>query len=203
MRRNLLFVCGSFAVLLLTLSGEAYGQCREDEYLAWEDEDFYYCARLDDKPRIEELTNAIGRAAKAPNCVGEACNLFVGKIAEQLEIPYFRDILRDNSSDGRLANEIYEFVRKAVESRPSGWRVVSPEEAQDLANRGRFVIGVARHTDPSPTNHGHVVVVTPAWMPHGGAQGSGPLVRDSQNPNLGVRASKRFGSSVVRPIWAV
>lgn len=203
MRKSVRVAWGSFVFCLLVLSGEAYGQCRDDEYLAGEDADFWYCAQLEDRPQIENLMHAIDRAAKAPSCVGEACNYFVGKIGELLDVPYFRDILTDTSSDGRLANEIYSFVARAVQTRASGWRAVPPEEAQQLANRGRFVIGVARHIDPSSSHHGHIVIATPPSMPHAGNKGTGPWVRDSQNPDLSVRASKRFGSSVVEPIWAV
>lgn len=169
------------------------------------DETVIYCGRPGDKQRLKDLTQGIDRAGRTPGCVGpRQCNYFVGKIGELIDIPYFRHVRTDKSSDGRMANEMYHFISKAVESKPSGWKAITPEEAQTLANRGRFVIGVAEHVTPSPTSHGHIVIVAPTPMPRtGDGSGSGPWVRDSQNPNLSVRASKRFGSSVVTPIWAV
>lgn len=168
------------------------------------DEITIFCGRPGDKSRLADLTDAIEGAAKTPGCIGaKECNYFVGRIGELANVPYFRDILSDKTNDGRTANIVYNFVTKAVSSKASGWRAVTAEDAQRLANRGRFVIGVARHRKPSPTNHGHIVIVSPSPMSHAGEVGTGPWVRDSQNPNLSVRASMRFGHSVISPIWAV
>jgi hypothetical protein len=171
------------------------------------DEVRVYCGKRKQKEELDGLINAIDTAAKSPGCTGAvSCNFFVGKIAQLRDIPYFRDILTDKSSDGRMANELYGFIEKAVKSRPSGWRAVSEEEAQHLANNGKFVVGVARNTAPSPTNHGHIAIVAPSLdgqLKHDARDGSGPWVRDSQNPNLSIRAGWRFGSSVVKPIYAV
>jgi hypothetical protein len=151
------------------------------------------------------LSTAIESAAKCPIAVGPcACNFFVGKVAEAAGVPYFNTILKTDHD--RRANTIYAFIERATGSPPSGWRTVSESEAQKLADSGRFVIGVARcnpqigPTDPN--GHGHVVIVAPLGMNRLGT-GTGPWVRDSQNPKLSVRASTRFGSSVVRPIYAV
>jgi hypothetical protein len=159
-------------------------------------------------PRSAEVAGSIQSieaAARSPGCVGAvACNFFVGRIAELRGVPYFREVLSDRSSDGRAANEIYGFVNRAVASPASGWRRVAPGEAQALADQGKFVIGVARSV--APGSHGHIAVVPPSaqgQLPHADRGGTGPWVRDSQNPGLSVRASARFGSSVVEPIWAV
>lgn len=158
------------------------------------------------------LAAAVEKATRAPGCVGRGrCNYFVGKIAEELDITYFRGILSDTSPDGRMANEIYGFVRAAVGSEGSGWMEVTPEQAQELGNAGRFVIGVARALDPSES--GHVVLVVPGALPRKNQAGGWPWVRDSENPHESVRANFRFSRlsgaadpverNTVKPIWAV
>ncbi|MFB3886106.1 MAG: hypothetical protein ACE144_12835 [Thermodesulfobacteriota bacterium] len=78
--------------------------------------------------RIHNLNTAFEIAAKSYTGKG-LCNWFVGKIAEtkEMDIPYFRGILSDKSEDGRMANELYRFVEKAVKSKASGWRQVTPD----------------------------------------------------------------------------
>lgn len=157
-----------------------------------------------DPEQARKLVSAIEKAGELFR--GNKCNFYAGKVGKLMDVPYFRDVLSDKSPDGRMANEIYSFVEKAVKSGASGWKRVSTIEAQMLANSGKFVVGVARNKTPSPEKHGHVCVVSPSaegQLPHAKHTGSGPWVRDSQNPDLSVKASKRFGSSVVEPIWAV
>lgn len=168
-----------------------------------------YCAKQGDRPRLDSLIHSIDSASHTLGCIGPMeCNRFVGKIGLLMNIPYFRDVLTDPIPDKRLANRLYRFVKKAVASKASGWRAVTPEEADKLADRGRFVIGVAENKHPSPDNHGHIALVAPSWLPHAVAKdgeylGSGPWIRSSNNGTNSVRASKQFGSSVVTPIWAV
>jgi hypothetical protein len=166
---------------------------------------------------VSLLLFAVKAAAKTPGCTGAGeCNFFVGKVAELAGVPYFNAIFTDRSSDGGNANKIYDFVSKATQGKPSGWKIVSETEAQELANRGRFVIGVARNV--SPSNHGHVVLVAPSdprQLQHAADTGSGPWVRDSKHFNESVRSSYSFclqGSecsrkkpqnTTVKPIYAV
>jgi len=155
------------------------------------------------KAQVGILISAIDGAAKFPAAVGHcACNIFAGKVAESIGVPYFNTILKTDHD--RRANKIYAFIEKATGSPPSGWKTVSESEAQEMADNGRFVIGVARHKDPvNPEHHGHVVVVAPSVMNRLEQAGSSPWIRDSQHPKQSVRASTRFGSTVVRPIYAV
>lgn len=164
------------------------------------------------------LVVAIETAGKkeAPGIGEKRCNFFAGDVGRILGIPYFRDILDDKSPDGRLANEIYRFIEKAVASAPSGWKRVTPLEAQALANEGKFVIAVARHKDPGPDNPGHIAVVAPELIPradHPGDDGAYPWIRDNVTYTLSKRANYRFDSlsgkarregtvSTVEPLWA-
>ena len=118
-----------------------------------------------------------------------------------LNIPYFKDRVKDP----KLANEMYAFVERAVGSSSSGWKKVRPERAQDYAQDyadiGKFVIGVAKSKNPN--EHGHIAVVVPSQLEHVTNPGnSGPWVRDSAHYFQSYRASKIFGSSVVALIWA-
>jgi hypothetical protein len=164
---------------------------------------------------LQEYTSAIEHAARCPGCIGgDYCNFFVAAIGEKLDIPYFRDIIypgkKENKIGGpdeeRRANEIYSFIYKAVGNDNSGWRMVSPKEGQELANQGRFVIGVAESIDLSCP--GHIAIVAPAQLLKGG-HGSGPWIRDAQHPTSSVHAIKSFGPNrklgyrVGPPIWAV
>ncbi len=164
--------------------------------------------------RVKSLNTAFEIAAKSYSGKG-LCNWFVGKIAEtkEVDIPYFRGILSDKSEDGRMANELYRFVEKAVQSKASGWRQVTPDEAQQLANAGRFVIAVARNLDPAKS--GHIAIVAPESLPHVKDVTRFPLVRDSKYPLESVRAGMSFGvlsskaktnpqiADTVEPLWVV
>lgn len=207
----LLVVLAFLPALFISLDSHAQcgGKCRSDEYLSGMDDQFCYCTKYEDRATLQSSIRAIDDAARAPGCIGgDYCNFFVAHVGRDRNIPYFRDVLYPRSppnqvggpDEARRANELYDFISKAVRSGASGWRQLSADEAQELANRGRFVVGVARNHDPS--RPGHVVVVTPAQMRKSGA-GSGPWVRDARKSAESVRASSRFGSSVVSPIWAV
>jgi hypothetical protein len=202
-----------FAVLISlapsTVHAQCAGKCDSDEYLSGMDNQFCYCTKYSDRRALEGSINAISVASGALGCIGgDYCNFFVARIGRERNIPYLRDIVYPGgaanqiggSDEERRANEIYDFISRAVGSGASGWRQVMPDNAQEMANQGKFVLGVSRNRDPSRS--GHVVVVAPAQMNKSGS-GTGPWVRDSQNPSESVRASRRFGSSVVTPIWAV
>jgi hypothetical protein len=162
--------------------------------------------------RTVSLISDLEAAARTPHCVGSlACNFFVARVGELQNIPYFRDVMypgkKPNDVGGidseRVANKIYSFIEGAVNSPGSGWRRVTAEEAQELADRGNFVIGVARSR--TGEGHGHIVVAAPQTMPKkpGAEVHHGPWVRDSQNPTESVRSWMEFGPSKVTPIWAV
>ncbi len=193
----------------LNSSAQCGGKCEWDEYLSGMDAQFCYCTKYADRKSLDHSMRAIDAAAAAPGCIGgDYCNFFVARIARTRNVAYFRDVLFPGSlpndiggpDEVRRANELYEFIARAVRSKPSGWRQLSEEEAQQLANRGKFVIGTARSFNPASS--GHVAVVAPSQMTKAGA-GTGPWVRDAQNPMRSIKASQRFGSSVVAPIWAV
>jgi hypothetical protein len=207
------FVLALFASIGLLgssdLRAQCAGKCRSDEYLSGMDAQFCYCTKYEDRRALQGSIRAIDDAARTPGCIGgDYCNFFVARIGRDRNIPYFRDVLYPGSSpnqiggpdEARRANEIYDFISKAVRSNASGWRQLTPDEAQELADRGKFVIGVSRNHDPSRS--GHLAVVAPAQMSNAGS-GTGPWVRDAQHPAQSVKASRRFGSSVVTPIWAV
>lgn len=156
------------------------------------------------RPDPKSLMDAIESAANSPGCTGKlSCNFFVGRVGLNLHIPYFQRVLTTEHPDHYLVNEMYTFVVDAVKSKASGWRQVFPQEAQELADQGKFVVGVARSVEPPPDHHGHIVVISPSSAKHNHEPGSGPWVRDGQNPKISCRASQRFGSDVVEPVYAV
>ena len=150
----------------------------------------------------QALRNALEDAAKSPTCTGNiSCNFFVGYIGTRLKIPYFKNVLTTNNPDHYVANKMYDFISKAGQSRPSGWRLVGPDDAQRMADSGKFVIAVARSV--SPQEHGHIAIVVPSEWDHKDEPGTTPWVRDGENPKFSRRASQRFGSSVGEPLYAV
>lgn len=162
--------------------------------------------------QTKSLISNLENAATTPHCIGSvSCNFFVARVGELQNIPYFRDVMYPGKKPDdvggidleRVANKIYSFIEKAVSSPGSGWKRVTMQEAQELADRGNFVIGVARTR--TAEGHGHIVVAVPQTMAKkaGAEIHHGPWVRDSQSPTESVRSSSRFGSSVVTPIWAV
>lgn len=208
------FQFGILAGLSLMVASLADAKCKPGDILVGEDENYYYCTESQNRSRVKESLSAIEAAASVPGCAGgDLCNFFVATIGETRNIPYFRDVYYPGKKknviggpdEGRRANEIYGFIEKAVASRASGWQKLAPGEAQELANQGKFVIGVARNIDPAKS--GHIAIVVPAWMSKRqmNDEGAGPWVRDSQSPHVSVRAGvHRFVSpSLTFPIWAV
>jgi len=152
------------------------------------------------KKQVAILSAAIEKAARFPIAVGPCkCNLFAGKVAETAGVPYFNSIL--NTDHDRTANVIFGFIEKATGSPPSGWKILSEKEAQENADSGRFVVGVARSIDQE--SHGHIVVVVPSTWNRLEQPGTGPWVRDNLHPDRSIRASRRFGATVVKPVYAV
>lgn len=79
-----------------------------------------------------------------------------------------------------LANQIAANLGKSG----SGYRQISPQEAQQLANQGKLVIAVQPHR-----GHGHVATVRP------GGSGSDPLINNI-GKHVDIRpASRAFYSS--------
>lgn len=202
------------AIGILMPISSVNGQCNPGDTLVGKDENYYYCAEAQNVQKVKESIAAVEEAALTPGCSqGDVCNFFVAKIGEVRNIPYFRDVLfpgKENNTIGgldeqRRANDIYQFVKTAVSSRASGWHKVNKDRAQDLANQGKFVIGVAKNTDPARS--GHIAIVVPAWMPKRQVTSDrgGPWVRDSQSANVSVCAGiHRFVSPTLsEPIWAV
>lgn len=140
------------------------------------------------------------------------CNFFVAQVGELRGIPYIRDVLypakpRDvvgGANEWRQANTMYTFIDKAVKNPDqTGWRRLDADQAQQLANQGRFVLGVK-----NAQGHGHIVMVVPEDMHKSNtlAHGKGPWIRDAQHPHESVRASRagntdRWGLNGVT--WAV
>jgi hypothetical protein len=215
MRRKFELLGSGIIMILIMMHGSyAYAQCKPGDILVSEDENYYYCTESHNRKKVEESVRAIEAAASVPGCAGgDLCNFFVATIGETRNIPYFRDVFYPGKKknvvggpdEGRRANDIYGFIEKAVASRASGWKKLAPEEAQELVNQGKFVIGVARNIDPAKS--GHIAIVVPAWMSKRQVndEGAGPWVRDSQSPHVSVRAGvHRFVSpSLTLPIWAV
>lgn len=215
MQKKMKLLGSGVALILILIRGSSvYAQCKSGDILIAEDENYYYCTESHNLKKVKDSVRAIEAAAMFPGCAGgDLCNFFVATIGETRNIPYFRDVFypgkKNNIVGGpdeqRRANDIYVFIEKAVASRWSGWKKLVPEEAQELANQGRYVIGVARNIDSAKS--GHIAIVTPAWMPKRqmNDEGAGPWVRDSQSPHVSVRAGvHRFVSpSLTPPIWAV
>lgn len=162
--------------------------------------------------KVKALALAIESAGREgrPGVGNKKCNLFVGDVGRTLGIPYFNRIVDDRSDDGRLANEIHGFVAKAAESKPSGWRAIDPKDAQALADRGEFVVAVARSLNPAEP--GHVAIVAPSIMAHDHpSDHKYPWVRDNVAHDVSRRANYRFDSlsgkvtepKTSEPLWVV
>ncbi len=184
--------------------------CHADEFVSGEDAQNCYCTKLADRQQFTESVNAIAAAARYPGCIGSTrCNFFVARVGETRNVPYFRDVIypgKGRSDVGgpdeqRQADAIYDFISRAVGSRASGWHAVSGDDAQMLANTGKFVIAVAHSAGGA--EHGHIAIVTPAQMSHADDDGSAPWVRDSQSPGISRRANFRFSRREnTRPVYA-
>lgn len=200
----------------ITLLFAPFGMCGclEGEVLLYEDGDNWYC---DTRGNIEkdqkESVAALATAARSPFCAfGDYCNYFVAKIGELRNVPYFRDVMYPRKKEDhiggpneyRKANEIYGFISRAVASKASGWKAVTGQIAQSMADKGRFVIGVASNKDPEKS--GHIAIVVPSGLPkqHSSVSG-GPWVMDAQSPERSVEAGVyRFVSPALnKVIWAV
>jgi hypothetical protein len=165
------------------------------------------------------LKAAVELAAKSPGCFGPmSCNFFVGNVGKSLDIPYFRNVLVTSHPDHFLANNMYNFISRAVKSRGSGWIEVAPCTAQALADRGDFVVAVAQSLDPS--DHGHIAIVVPySWnrwrygvFVDGRSEqrdepGTGPWVRDGEiakkdeSRRAGWQFNKTRNSKPIYAFW--
>ena len=162
----------------------------------------------------EALETALFNTARTPHCTDKlACNYFVARAAQLLHVSYLQDGMYPGKEandiggedEWHTANQIYEFMFEAVNSGASGWKLVDGATAQQRADNGRLVIGVAQSVDTDdPDAHGHIVIVAPMELRRRHVVGhSGPWVRDAQNPEVSVQASSRFGGDVTKPIYAV
>lgn len=167
-------------------------------------------SQMGTEARTKILTDAITENMSNEQSVGRVkCNYYVSAIGKKLGIPYFW------SYPDRVdqADQMHGFIQQAVgDPKRSGWRELTPQEAQKLANEGKFVIAVAK--SKSGAKHGHVAIVAPESMPHDKKTDTSqwPWVMDNNHPNLSVRANWSFTSlrntgsekaDTEKPIWAV
>lgn len=155
-----------------------------------------YAKKLDQKA----LMTAIDAAIRTPGATGPlSCNLFAGAVGKELDIPYFRNPIDD---DHHMADNMYGFISGAVNSSASGWVNLDEDRVQDIADEGRFVVGVAHSTT---SEHGHIVIAVSSDLPKANDHGRNiPCVLDGQHAKekVSIVPSMVFGSSVSKPIWA-
>lgn len=110
-------------------------------------------------------------------------------------------------SEGLNANKIAEAIQ-----RNNSWEGIQEGEAQDLANKGAVVVGIAQDLP-----HGHVAIASPipAGLDEAKFPGRGPFVRDGNEHYLeseqrlyasswgAVKASKAFSYGKNPPKWFV
>jgi len=157
-----------------------------------------YAKRLDLWANLMEAIDAAIRKHGATGTM--SCNLFVGAVGQELDIPYFRNPIDD---DYHMANNMYDFISNAVNSSASGWVKLNEDKVQDKADEGKFIIGVAHSIT---AEHGHIVIAVPSILlpqaePHGR---NIPCILDGQHAKekVSYKPSMVFGSSVSEPIWA-
>lgn len=130
------------------------------------------------------------------------CNWFVSSVAEHLGIPYLRDLkprgapLHVADREGRQANKVWDTMEQFANRPGSGWVLLeSGEQAQELADKGFFVFGVAKNltTNPcpappgNPSGCGHIAVVARSdshhrtRCPYGTCRNDPPYVFDQKN----------------------
>jgi hypothetical protein len=101
-----------------------------------------------------------------------------------------------------MADDMYDFISGAVNSSASGWIKLNEGNVQDMADEGKFIVGVAHSkTD----EHGHIVIAVSSDLPKVKDHGRNiPCVLDGQHAKekLSITPSMVFGSSVSNPIWA-
>ena len=137
------------------------------------------------KPANLEAVGRVAALKAAINCAvtkfhrnddPPECNYVAAAVADSLgrqgyKIPYFRNTnfgetgYTRNEADmcpirGQVANQMYDFIKKAVCSPASGWVLCrTAAECQKAANEGKFAVGVGH--SPDGKEHGHIVVVYP------------------------------------------
>jgi len=137
---------------------------------------------------------------------------------------YFREIMREFKSRGFAVNQNYmnddldaNAIIREIRNRRDEWKLADETDAQQLANQGALVEGVAYYSG----GHGHLATVFPnsagADVSQIDPDGTGPLVRDGNEhflnlktgPRLyagtwgAIRASKAFVYSRNPPTWYV
>ncbi len=158
------------------------------------------------------LDSAIERNLADEKLMGKKkCNFYAASIGKNMGVPYFMSYPKKVDE----ANRIYNFIQYAVgDPKTSGWREITPEEAQKRANKGKFVIAVAKSKPGYP--NGHIAVVAPKPMSRDQTTDDSqlPWVRDNNHPESSVRANWAFKSlrnnkaeaakaDTEEPIWAV
>ncbi len=156
------------------------------------------------------LHTAIEENMRSEKVTGRVkCNFYAASIGKNMGVPYFMSY--PDKVD--QANRIYDFIQYAIgDPKTSGWKEITPEKAQELANEGKFVIAVAK--SKVAKDSGHIAVVAPKTMSRDMATDTSqlPWVRDNNFPNSSVRANYAFTSlknqgaekaDTGKPIWAV
>ncbi len=137
-----------------------------------------------ERAQQQKLTNAQNAARNNPNLRPTKngttfCNIATCQIAKAMGAP-MGALTNPKNGQPALANQIAANLAKSG----SGYRQVSPQEAQQLANEGKLVIAVQPHF-----GHGHIATVRP------GGSGNDPLINNI-GKHMDIRpASRAFYSS--------
>jgi len=159
-------------------------------------------------PATPEAVDVVVAAGRGDT---QHCNWFVASVATELGIPYLRDLkprdvpLHRADKEGRVANQVYEKMHEFAASPASGWlRVDGADEAQRLANQGRFVLGV-QHNSEGP-GHLMLAVNSKTALEKRPAPHKAPYVMDQTNNvrgAVGVNWAKGSGKTYSDVEWYV
>ena len=176
-------------------------------------------ARGLDKKKLIEFVNEFTGDTK--------CNRYAAAIGTMLKIPYFdhicyrdekhQSICKQEHRKDFKANDMYEFLEKATLNLHTGWQVVDEASAQHLADKGKFVVAVAKSVSPTPESegeHGHIAIVAPQFLgkdvdPDHVAKVGKPFLRDNVYNEGSVTSNWVFSSKYLKdmkvgePFYAV
>lgn len=112
----------------------------------------------------DALKAAIVAASKDKTAI-TMCNYYIGELGKILDIPYFRDrsYTNDAINNERVADQMNEFLEKAIKNPNSGWELLPSYNIMSEADKGYFIVGSA-HSIAGKSKHGHIAIVAPNWI---------------------------------------
>lgn len=121
------------------------------------------------------------------------CSAFVAAMSVRLGVPLLRP---PEHRAGMLATPQAHWL--AAEGARQGWRAVSMQQAQTLANQGDFVL--AAWANPRPQHSGHIAIVRPSLQSAAALEQDGPELTMAGHRNA-LRISTARGFEDHKGAW--